>query len=137
MVLGGLVFLVLSASSWNLVMGGKEEGIFRVRQNLIEYRQIADRVFAVTEPYSIIIAGRLDKAFFPGRRVIFKLNTETDYARIRELIEIGWPIYLFDFTLPQEGLDSINSRNFLPHNLVLEPSVSDFATQSLYPVKLR
>ena len=137
LVLGGLVFLVLSASSWNLVMEGKEEGIFRVRQNLIEYRQIADRVFAVTEPYSIIIAGRLDKAFFPGRRVIFKLNTETDYARIRELIEIGWPIYLFDFTLPQEGLDSINSRNFLPHNLVLEPSVSDFATQSLYPVKLR
>jgi len=137
LILGCLVFLILCLSSWNLVMNGKEEGIFQVRQNLIEYRQIADGVFAVTEPYSIIIAGRLDKVFFPSRRVVFKLNTEADYARIRELIEIGWPIYLFDFTLSQEELTSINDRFFFQHNLVLEPSLIDFTTQSLYPVKLR
>lgn len=132
------LFLSLFLVSYGQIVLERPEGLNSVKKNLAQYQQIAKVVLEKTEPDAVIIAGRLDKAFFPSRRVIFKLNNGADYARIKELIGAGYPVYVFDFTLKtDEDLKFMNQRDFEPYGLKLEPSVAYFETQSLYPLRIK
>ncbi len=131
-----LVLAMLAFNSYKIVMLDPEEGLFQVSRNLNSYKKIAKAVINQTESRSIIIADTMDKVFFPERRVIFRLNTSSDYDRIQELIKAGWPVYYFYFTRSPEELARFNERYFLSHGLKVAPSDLSFNQQSLYPVRL-
>jgi len=129
------LFTCLFLVSYQIVMLDPQEGLVKINQNVFSYQQIAEQTAKITEPEAVIIAGKMDKAFFPLRRVIFQLNVPADYARIKELIVRGYPVYLFTFQLTDGGLSSLSERDFLPFGLKVESSIADFINQSLYPIK--
>jgi len=115
----------------------KSEGIFKVRQNLEEYQQIAAQVVAATETNAVIISERMDKVFFPARRVIYKLNQPADYQNAKKLLENDYPVYYFNFTLNDETLRQLNENFYEPQGLKVNQSLLDFKNQSLYPIGLK
>ncbi|HLC63766.1 MAG TPA: glycosyltransferase family 39 protein [Patescibacteria group bacterium] len=132
-----LLWLILSVRSYNTVMLDNEEGLLKVKQNLKEYQSISAQVVSRTEANAVIIADRLDKAFFPQRSVIFRLNLDQDYVRIKRLIEADYPVYYFDFTKTEAELIYLNQAFFEKHDLRVGKSLLDFEKQSLYPVKIQ
>ena len=131
-----LLIIVLGFQSYRVVMESPEEGIYKVKRNINEYQYIASNVIENTENNSIIIADRMDKVFFPIRRVIFRLNVNQDYVRIKELIKADYPIYYFYFTRTESELNEFSRKYFEPHGLKVEKSILDFDKQSLYPVQV-
>ncbi len=129
-----LLFTVLSLTSFKIVMLDGQEGLYRVKENLNEYQIIAQQVNEAIEPNSIIVAGRMDKVFFPQKSVIFRLNVDHDYLRIKKLIEAGYPVYYFYFTRTNDKLNEFSKTNFEPFNLKVDKSILDFNKQSLYPI---
>jgi len=130
------LFSALFLTSYQLVMLDSQEGLVKVNENVLVYQQIANETAKVTESNAVIIAGKMDKAFFPLRRVIFQLNVSADYVKIKELLTTGYPVYLFHFKLKDEELDFLSRKDFSAFNLKLDKSVVDFSNQSLYPIKL-
>jgi len=131
-ILTAYLFLSLGFGSYELVMLDREEGLVRVKENLKTYQQIAKGVFDRTQENSIIVAESMDKVFFPDRRVIYKLNNQLDYDRIKKLIAGGYPVYYFHFTKSQPDLDYLNNNVFLGYGLAISQSLIDFGNQSLY-----
>ena len=78
----------------------------------------------------------MDKVFWPARSVIYALNRDYDYVRIKELITNGWPVYWFSFTLTDESRNLINQNSYAKFGLRAEKSVLDFNNQSLYPINI-
>ena len=132
-----ILFGVLAVNAFQLVMLDKSEGIFKVRQNLEEYQQIAAQVVAATETNAVIISERMDKVFFPARRVIYKLNQPADYQNAKKLLENDYPVYYFNFTLNDETLRQLNENFYEPQGLKVNQSLLDFKNQSLYPIGLK
>jgi len=134
---GIFLFTCLFLVSFPAVALEPREGIYQVNDNLRGYQKLAQAVFNKTETNSIIIAGRLDKVFFPVRRVIFKLNNEQDYVRIKELISGGYPVYYFDFSLLPEDLAFLNEHTYAVHDLKLSDELLKFGKQSLYKIEIK
>lgn len=132
-----VLFGVLAVNAFQLVMLDKNEGIFKVQENLKTYQQIAAQVIASTETNAIIISERMDKVFFPARRVIYKLNQPADYQNVKKLRQAGYAVYYFNFTLNDEGLNRLNEDFYKPQGLKVGKSLIDFQNQSLYPVTLK
>ncbi len=135
-VVTGCLVAVLFISSFSLVMLDREEGIYQVKRNILSYQKIANAVFKQTQNNAVIIAERMDKVFFPNRRVVFKLNNVSDYLTIRRLIENNFPVYYFYFTRSTEELAEFNQKYFNSYGLEVGKSLLDFEKQSLYPVKI-
>jgi len=132
-----VTFLVsLASMSYGAVYLGRDEGLKALLFNLKKYETIQSAVNARIESRAIIIADRLDKVFFPRHSVIFRLNNDSDYRRVNQLISGGYPVYYFYFSRPPSELEELNERYFKPHNLEVLPSMVDFSEQSLYPVKI-
>src|SRR3989344_6847746 len=130
------LFSALFLTSYQLVMLDFQEGLIKVNNNVLVYQQIANETAKLTKPGAVIIAGKMDKVFFPLRRVIFQLNVSADYVRIKELLAEGYPVYFFNFKLAEADLNFLSAKDFVPFNLQLQPSIADFSNQSLYPIKL-
>lgn len=134
---GIFLFTCLFLVSYPAVALEPGEGIYQVSKNIQEYQRLGQAVFEKTEDNAVIVAGRLDKVFFPTRRVIFKLNKSQDYDRIKELIGGGYPVYYFDFSLGPEDLAFLNEQIYAVPGLKLSDELLKFGQQSLYRVELR
>ncbi|MDP2586466.1 MAG: glycosyltransferase family 39 protein [Candidatus Komeilibacteria bacterium] len=134
---GIFLFTCLFLVSYPTVMLGSQEGVYQVAKNLEEYQRLGQSVFDKTEANAIIIAGRLDKVFFPVRSVIFKLNNSGDYDRIKGLVEGGYPVYYFDFTLQPADVAYLNQTVYSAYGLNLSDELLKFGKQSLFQIKLK
>jgi len=127
-------FAVLSLTSYQTVFWGPEEGVLKVKENINGYQQIASQVFSLVPEKSVIIAGTMDKVFFPARSVIIALNYPQDYVKIKQLLYQGYAVYYFYFSRTPAELAEFNQRYFQSYGLRVESSLIDFEEQSLYPV---
>ena len=127
-------FAVLSLTSYQTVFWGPEEGVLKVKENINGYQQIASQVFSLVPEKSVIIAGTMDKVFFPARSVIVALNNPQDYVKLKKLLYQGYAVYYFYFSRTPAELAEFNQRYFQSYGLRVESSLIDFEEQSLYPV---
>jgi len=128
------LFCVLVLASYQTVFLSKDEGLLKVKSNLIGYQNLAQVVVKQTEDNAVIIADKMDKVFFPARSVIYKLNNPQDYDRIKQLIVNGYQVYYFYFTRDSIELEKFNQKYFYDFGLKVGESLIDFDEQSLYPV---
>ncbi|MFA6304862.1 MAG: glycosyltransferase family 39 protein [Patescibacteria group bacterium] len=129
------IFTCLALISYKTVMLNGTESIVKVAKNLKNYQILSELVNEQTEPNAVIVAGRMDKVFFPSRSVIFKLNVSADYDKIKELIQNGFPVYNFDFTLLPENFAYANTNTYSQYGLKLGKEKLKFGNQSLYPIQ--
>ncbi|MBU1037215.1 glycosyltransferase family 39 protein [Patescibacteria group bacterium] len=130
------LWLFFAFLSFQLVIMDNQEGIYKISKNIKEYQNIAGQVQTKTENNAIIIADRLDKVFFPKRKVIFRLNNNLNFLAVKKLIVAGYPVYYFYFTRSSEDLTYFNEKYFKKFDLEVNPSILGFKEQSLYPIKL-
>ncbi|HLD27884.1 MAG TPA: glycosyltransferase family 39 protein [Patescibacteria group bacterium] len=130
------IWLALFFTSYQLAVLDPSEGILQVQKNIAGYQSLAADVIKRTPENAVIIAERMDKVFWPARSVIYALNRDYDYVRIKELITNGWPVYWFSFTLTDESRNLINQNSYAKFGLRAEKSVLDFNNQSLYPINI-
>jgi hypothetical protein len=130
------IWLILFFISYQLAVLDPQEGILQVQKNIAGYQFVAAKVIEQTPANAVIVAERMDKVFFPARSVIYSLNRDFDYVRIKELIQGGWPVYWFGFTLTDEERNFVNQNSYAKFGLQIGEAVIGFANQSLYPITI-
>ena len=111
-----LVFLIISSSAI-FVMYGSEEGIAYLYYNHISENENTQRVFALTEPNSVIITKYYDKFFFPDRRIIMgTIPNDELLIAVQRLVEF-YPVYYYNFYLNEADVVYLNDRKLAPYKL--------------------
>lgn len=134
LVFFGFIFCALFLFSFNIVMLDPQEGLIKVRSNIEDYTGIARKTAVITPSNAVIIAEKMDKAFFKVRRVIYKLNVPADYGKIKKLTDNKIPVYIFHFIYSSEDLAFLNYSAYNPAGLRILPSIYGFSNQGLYPI---
>jgi hypothetical protein len=115
--------------SARLVLYGKADSLFPVRDRVFGYTKTADEVIRLTEPESVIVTVRKDKVFFPERKVIHTFNALSEdgplQVTVAELLEEA-PVYYYALG-PEPVLE-------LPYEIKLEP-LKTFGQEILYKVE--
>ncbi|MFH1866846.1 MAG: glycosyltransferase family 39 protein [Patescibacteria group bacterium] len=130
-----LVIAVISAYlllSWQLVMLDPEEGLIKIKQNIIRFEQTGQQVQALTSPEAVIVTGITDKFFYPERQVIVDLYKENDFFSVAKLIKAGIPVYHFHNTWHPAEFENYINEQLEPFELSLKPVSHDLGTHSLY-----
>jgi hypothetical protein len=111
-------FLTLIAFiSVNFVLFGSEEGLIyslaRKKETALELRE----VIKTTEENAIIITQYHDKLFFPQRMVIVGRFDQDDLLKKYYKLINFYPVYYYNFTLPDKDMDYLNNKRLLEFGL--------------------
>ncbi len=128
-----VLFLILSGY---LVMYDSEEGLLKIRQNIIRFEQTSKLVQDLTPDNAVIVSGITDKFFFPERQVIFNLYNDRDYHSLARLLIAEVPVYDFHSTWSEADFVYYNQSKLKIYNLKLEPVRLNIGEHSLYQYKL-
>jgi len=109
-----------------------EDGLIQVRETLIRSQEIKTDVLALTEPEAVIVVDRADKLFFPERKVIYPLRSDSTYELMPRII-LRNPLYYYGITFPQLDIDYLNSKKLAELGLKIE-IVQTFDQESLYQI---
>ena len=89
----------------------------------------------MTETNSVIITRYHDKLLFPDRKVIVGLFDDKEmverYARIAKYL----PVYYYNFILPQESINYLNSKRLKEAGLGIE-EIEQIGSFGLYRLKI-
>ena len=129
-VISIIVLFGLTYSSYQSVWLGADEGVRSLKITLAEYKIVRGKILQLTPASSIIIAGRMDKAIYPLRRVY---SGVTDWKVVAKFLFPKIPAYLLSKELSTSELaakrDEIKS-----FGLQLEDGVKLTDTFFLYQV---
>jgi len=89
-------------------------------------------VLQMTEPDAILIVDRADKIFFPARRVVQPLRSETTYAAMPDLAARA-PLYYYGITFPPQDVQYLNEKKLAERGLKIE-KMESFGIESLYRI---
>ena len=128
-----VIFLIMSGY---LVMYDSEEGLLKIKQNVIRFDQTGQLVQSLTPDDSVIVSGITDKFFFPERQVIFDLYNDQDYRSLNNLLQAEVIVYNFHSTWPELDLEYYNQSKIKQYNLKLEPVKLNIGEHSLYQYQL-
>ncbi|HRH23315.1 MAG TPA: hypothetical protein PK295_01645 [Candidatus Magasanikbacteria bacterium] len=111
----GVVFFF---SSHSAVFSSFPEGLARVRNTMGEYADMQDRLYDVVPAYGLVVTRYGDKYIFPGRKVMIRTE-ETIWAySVKQLLEIGMPVWWYDLKLSTEEQEAVDEL-LNTHGLVL------------------
>ena len=112
------------------VFFGEDEGILHVRNNLMRYEYISEKVIELTEENAVIITERSDKIFFPDRRVAYPLMNDTVLGFL-PTVSLNAPVYYYNVSFEEDILLELNESVFKPIGFKLIPVVG-FDNETLY-----
>lgn len=130
-----IAFALMMYFSYNLVIQNPEEGLKKIKQNLISYKNTANQVFELTEKYSVIISGSADKIFWPERKVIYNLYNDRDIESVNKLLQNEFPVYYYNITFPKQDIEYLNNKKFRDYNFRISNPISEFGELSLYKLE--
>ncbi len=118
--LQAVAVLVIASIGVTFVLFGSEEGLAYLYYNNLAEKTNTEKVFALTEPQSIIITQYYDKFFFPERRIIMgKLPNGEILKAVRNLVNY-YPVYYYNFYLNDKDVAYLNERKFVDYNLEMK-----------------
>jgi hypothetical protein len=109
-----------------------QDGLVRMRSELLSSAQTQESVLRYTEANSIIIVDRGDKIFFPHRNVWYPLRDEATYKAMPSMLE-STTLYYYGITFPQVDLDYLNGSRLKRMNLGIE-WIETYGDESLYRI---
>ncbi|MBI5370097.1 hypothetical protein HZA85_02840 [Candidatus Uhrbacteria bacterium] len=129
MVVSALVVLVAGLNV-HLIFFQGQDGLSRVRETLLQTRQVKQEVLAQIPEDAVIVVDRSDKVFFPERHVRYPLRSDQTYELLPALAQ-AHPLYYFGITFPQRDLDYLNESKLPPLGLNIRYLKTD-GEESLY-----
>ncbi|MFH1413166.1 MAG: hypothetical protein ABIG10_04065 [bacterium] len=131
------IILIICSLSLQFVLVGSDEGLLPTFERNKLTRMQFDKILELTEDNSIIITQYHDKLFFPERKVIVGLftddNMNIEYAKLAK----QFPVYYYNFTLPDKDFDYLNNSKLKDVGLkieIIEKITKDF---TLYEIRLK
>ena len=112
-ILGFAVLLLFNFSVSSAVLE-RNVGLAKVRQNTLEYKEVADKAKRLIESSAIIAAGKADKGFFPEFKVIAsEIDTSKKAKQLKKILQKA-PVYIsiLDFAGQSEKLNKLKSLGF-------------------------
>ena len=107
------VFLLFSFSI-SSAMAERNAGLAKIRENTVEYKEVADKAKRLIESSAIIAAGKADKVFFPEFKVIAsEIDTNKKAKQLKKILQKA-PVYIsiLDFAGQSEKLNKLKSLGF-------------------------
>lgn len=89
-------------------------GLAKVRQNTLEYKEVAVKAKKTIEPNAVIVSGKADKIFFPEFKVIAsEIDTNKKAKQLKKILQKA-PVYIsvLDFAGQSEKLNKLESFGF-------------------------
>ncbi|KKR84633.1 MAG: hypothetical protein UU31_C0004G0014 [Candidatus Uhrbacteria bacterium GW2011_GWA2_41_10] len=126
----GCMMLLLFGLGMRAAFFAPQDGLVAMRERLVTYTAIRDRVFILTEPDAVFIVDRADKLFFPERRIRYPLRDEKTYALLPDIASRA-PLYYYGITLPEVDVNYLNTEKLPPLGLRIEHRET-FGQESLY-----
>lgn len=131
LIIATLVLAIVSLNV-NAVFLQGQDGLVKMRDELMRSAQIQESVLRYTEPESVLIVDRGDKLFFPHRHVWYPLRDEATYAAMPVLLE-QTTLYYYGITFPQQDFDYLNDSRLGRMKLMIE-LVETYEQESLYRI---
>lgn len=111
-----LIFII----SIKFVLSGSEEGlIYQKEKQVLAINEWRD-VINLTERNSVIITIYHDKLFFPERKVIVGDFSDKNLIKIYENVANELPLYYYNFTLPEESVNYLNTKRLRENGLRID-----------------
>ena len=107
------VFLLFNFSVSSAVLE-RNVGLAKIRENTVEYKEVADKAKRLIESNAIIAAGKADKVFFPEFKVIAsEIDTSKKAKQLKKILQKA-PVYIsiLDFAGQSEKLNKLESLRF-------------------------
>ena len=89
-------------------------GLAKVRQNTLEYKEVALKAKRTIESNAVIVSGKADKIFFPEFKVIAsEIDTSKKAKQLKKILQRA-PVYIgiLDFAGQSEKLNKLESLGF-------------------------
>ena len=131
LIVATLMLLVLGLNV-NATFVQGQDGLLRMRSELLSASQIQESVLRYTASDAVIIVDRADKLFFPHRRVWYPLRDEATYAAMPLILE-SVTLYYYGITFPQQDFDYLNTSRLARMGLRIE-RVETYEEESLYRI---
>lgn len=125
-----IFFSAVMGARWALFTPG--DGMLDAAATVRQSSVVRDYALAFTERDAVIVVDRADKIFFPARRVIYPLRSETTYAAIPEIARLA-PLYYYGITFPPQDVEYLNKEKLTGLGLRIE-KMEDFGMESLYRI---
>ncbi|TAN57101.1 hypothetical protein EPN15_05560 [Patescibacteria group bacterium] len=106
-----IILFIFSVSSAVLE---RNVGLAKVRQNTLEYKEVALKAKRTIESNAVIVSGKADKIFFPEFKVIAsEINTNKKAKQLKKILQKA-PVYIsiLDFSGQSEKLNKLESFGF-------------------------
>lgn len=130
MILG--LFAVLFLFTAKLTFLTEGDGLYFVRENLIESTEIRERILSQTESNAVIIVDRADKIIFPNRTVRYPLRDETTYALMPQIIEEA-SLYYYGIQFPEKDMNFLNNKRLAALGLRID-EIDQIGIEALYRI---
>ena len=107
------VFLLFNFSVSSAVLE-RNVGLAKIRENTVEYKEVADKTKRLIESNAIIAAGKADKVFFPEFKVIAsEIDTSKKAKQLKKILQKA-PVYIsiLDFAGQSEKLNKLENYGF-------------------------
>ena len=112
-ILGFAVLLLFNFSVSSAVLESNT-GLAKVRQNTLEYKEVALKAKRTIKLNAVIVSGKADKIFFPEFKVIAsEIDTNKKAKQLKKIIQKA-PVYIsiLDFAGQSEKLNKLESFGF-------------------------
>ena len=89
-------------------------GLAKVRQNTLEYKEVALKAKRTIESNAVIVSGKADKIFFPEFKVIAsEIDTSKKAKQLKKILQRA-PVYIsiLDFAGQSEKLNKLENYGF-------------------------
>lgn len=127
-----ILIVVVVGLNVNATFVQGQDGLVRMREELLSSTRIQESVLRYTESNSVIIVDRGDKLFFPHRYVWYPLRDEATYATMPAILE-SITLYYYGITFPQTDLDYLNDSRLKRMGLGIE-LIETYGDESLYRI---
>ncbi|MCR4314007.1 MAG: hypothetical protein NUV84_02040 [Candidatus Uhrbacteria bacterium] len=127
-----ILLIVVVGLNVNATFVQGQDGLVRMREELLSSAYIQESVLRYTEVNSVIIVDRGDKLFFPQRHVWYPLRDEATYEAMPFILE-STTLYYYGITFPQTDLDYLNDSRLKRMELGIE-LVETYGDESLYRI---
>lgn len=109
------------------------EGLAKVKNTLVDYRDWQNRIYELTPADAIILTRYADKYIFPGRQVIPGWQEPEQIQALGALVKANYPVYLYDLKLLVETEKSLNDL-LKSVGAKLGPKTAGWADLELRPI---
>lgn len=112
-----------------------QDGLIKVRQELIESAAVQESVLAYVPENAVIIVDRADKLFFPHRDVWYPLRDDATYEAMPTLATNA-PLFYYGITFPETDMEYLNGTKLAELGLEIT-LIETYDIESLYVITIK